>query len=141
MQTAVGVVFVVLWLVYVGQLVSSVNFRLAQRLGLQEKAEEVDPLFSRLELGTARWDVLSLWTVPVAGVLMLMDHSWWPYLALIGGGVFVDAGGREAVKLLGLRGHGVRVGARSDFRLAMGVFTLLAMVGGIAIATALAEVV
>jgi hypothetical protein len=140
MKIVVGSVCALLWLVYVGQFISSVNFPLAQRLGLQEKADDTDALASRLELGTARWDLLSLWTLPVACILLLMDHSWWPYMALIGGGVYVDTGGREAVKWLGLRSRGVRVGTPQEFRLAMGLFMFLVAVGAITIVLALVEV-
>ncbi len=61
MRVVLGLVFVVSGgFLYAGQLLSSINFALAQRFGLQEKAEHVDPLVSRLELATARWDLLSL---------------------------------------------------------------------------------
>jgi hypothetical protein len=126
-------------LFFAGQLLSSISFTLAQRLGLQEKNEHVDPLYRRLEVGTARWDSLSLWTVLVAGILMLLDHAWWPYAGLIGGGVYVDAGGREGAKYLGLRSHGVRVGTVNELRLAIGVYALLIVIGVLLIAISLAE--
>ena len=114
---------------YGGQLISSIDFQLAQRLGLQEKDEDTEPLYRRLELNTARWDLAVLWTLPVAGLLIILDHSWWPYLALISGGVFVDAGGREIAKLLGLRRQGVRVGGGSELRLALGFLTVMIVTG------------
>ena len=30
-----------------------------------------------------------------AGLLMLWDHPWWPFAALVAGGVYIDAAGRE----------------------------------------------
>jgi hypothetical protein len=140
MQVVAGVVFVLLWVIYAGQLVSVVNLPLAQRLGFQEKPENVDALYRRDTSGTARWDLLSMWTLPVAGILMLINHSWWPYLALIGGGVYVDTGGRQAIKLLGYRSEGVRVGTQHNVRRALGVYALFVIVGGIAMALALVEV-
>ncbi len=141
MAVVIGLICVVAALLYAGQLLSSVNFALAQRLGLQEKAAAADPLHARLELGAARWDLVSLWTVPVAGLLMLLDQAWWPYLGLIGGGAYVDAGGREAAKILGLRDRGVRVGTRNEVRLGFGVFAFLIAVGLFMIAISLAELV
>jgi hypothetical protein len=140
MRIALGILFVLWWPIYFGQLISVVNFPLAQRLGLQEKAGNVDPLVSRLELGTARWDLFSLWVLPVAGILMLLDHNWWAAFALIGGGAYVDAGGREAVKVLGLRHHGVPVGTPKEYRAAMGVYALLVIVGGLGVAAGLIEI-
>lgn len=115
MMTAAGIVCVVFGsIVLIGQFVSTIDFSLAQKLGLQEGDADTDPLFRRLELNTARWDLFVLWTLPVAGVLMLVDHAWWPYMALAAGGVHVDTAGRETAKVLGLRKHGVRTGSARD---------------------------
>ena len=113
----------------IGQLVSAVDFRLAQRLGLQEKDEGTDPLYRRLELHAARWDVIVLWTLPVAGILMLLDHRWWPSAGLLAGGINLDAGGREVAKILGLRAEGVRVGTRREARAGLVAITILALLG------------
>ena len=139
MRILVGLGCAALCLLYVGQIVSVVNFGLAQRLGLQEKPDRADPLFGRLELWAARWDLLSLWILPVAGVLMVFDHPWWPYAAMIGGGTCVDTGGREAAKVLGLRQERVRTGAPGEFRLALGAYFFLMAIGGLAIVTGLLE--
>ena len=113
----------------VGQLVSAIDFRLAQRLGFQERDEGTDAVYRRLELHTARWDVFVLWTLPVAGILMLLGHPWWPYTALLAGGINLDAGGREAAKLLGARAAGVRVGTPRQARVGLGVLGTLALLG------------
>lgn len=137
MRLLVGILCSALWLLYIGQLISTANFALAQRLGLQERPDNADSLVGGLELWAARWDLLWLWTLPAAGILMLIDHAWWPYAALIGGGAYIDTGGREGAKVLGLRQQGVRTGTPSEHRLAMGVFALLIAIGALAIVTAL----
>ena len=128
------------WLLYVGQVISVVNFPLAQRLGLQESPENADPLVRPVELWAARWDLVWLWTLPAAGILMLMNHAFWPYAAMIGGGAYVDAGGREGAKILGLREHGVRTGSDGEHRLAMAVFAYLIAIGLLSIGIGLLEV-
>ncbi len=128
-------------LLYVGQIISAANFSLAQRLGLQESPDHADPLFNHLELWTARWDVWSLWTLPAAGILMLIDHWLWPYAAMIGGGAFVDAGGREAAKIFGLKEQGVRVGSQREFLVAMAAYIYLIATGCLSIGFGLFEVV
>ncbi len=137
MRVIVGILCLFAWLLYLGQLISVANFGLAQRLGLQESSAHADALSSHLELWAARWDLVWLWTLPAAGILMLIDHGWWPYAAMIGGGAFVDAGGREAAKVLGLRGQGVRVGSQREQRLIFGAFLCLIVIGGLAIGTGL----
>jgi hypothetical protein len=116
-------------IVLVGQLISAIDYSLAQRLGLQESDEQTDPLHRRLELSTARWDLLVLWTLPLAGVAMLIDAHWWPWVALIAGGAYVDAGGREASKLLALRSEGVRIGTEHESRMGLGFLALMAALG------------
>jgi hypothetical protein len=130
MIIATGIVCVVFGsMILIGQLISAVDFSLAQRLGLQEKDLETEPLFRRLELHTARWDVVVLWTVPAAGVLMLLDHSWWPYLALVAGGVYVDTAGRELAKILGLDIQGVKTGSKHEARLYFGAMGIMLLIG------------
>lgn len=112
-----------------GQLISVVDFRLAQRLGLQEKSGSTDPLFGGLELNTARWDVAVLWTLVPAAALMLVDHSWWPWVALVAGGIYLDAGGREIAKLLALRAHDLAIGTREEQRIYLLYMSSLSGIG------------
>lgn len=130
MRIALGIVALLIGSVgFLGQLVSAVDFRLAQRLGLQESDDETEPLYRRLELNTARWDLFVLWTLPLTGVLMLVQHVWWPYAALVAGGIHVDVGGRETAKILGLRAQGVRIGSAREVRLGLVLLPLLTLVG------------
>jgi hypothetical protein len=135
-----GIMCLIAGLLYLGQLISVANVRLAQGLGLQESPEHTDPLSSHLELWTARWDLWVLWTLPAAGILMLIEHWAWPYAAMIGGGAFVDAGGREAAKVLGLKDQDVRVGSQREFRIAMAVYVYLVAAGFLSIGIGLFEV-
>ncbi len=127
---ATGIVCVVFGLiVLIGQSISAINFNLAQKLGFQEKDDETDPLYRLLELNTARWDLWVFWTLPAAGILMLIDHAWWPCLALVAGGVCVDAAGREGAKTLGLRRHGVRTGSEKETRVFVVFLGLMSLIG------------
>lgn len=141
MRVLFGILCLIAGLLYLGQLISVANVRLAQRLGLQESPDHTDPIFSHLELWTARWDLWWLWTLPAAGILMLIDHWLWPYAAMIGGGAFVDAGGREAAKVLGLKGKGVRVGSRREFLAGMAAYVYLIAAGILSIGIGLFEII
>jgi hypothetical protein len=139
LQIIVGLAWVTVGtLLYAGQLISIVNFPLAQRIGLQEKSENTDPVASQLELMAARWDIAVLWIPPVAGVLMLLSQAAWPAACLIAGGLCVDAGGREWAKTAGLRAHGVPIGNAKE-RVVIYVtyaFLILTGLGGIAVSLA-----
>ena len=141
-QTIVGLAWVAIGtLLYAGQFVSAVNFPLAQRLGLQEKSESTDPLIGKLELMAARWDVVCLWIPPLAGLLMLLDQAAWPAACLIAGGVYVDAGGREWAKILGLRSHGVPFGSGRERTVIYATFAFLILAGVAGIVLGLAALI
>lgn len=117
-----------LWLLiggilYAGQFISTVNFPLAQRLGLQEKDENVNPLIGELERKAAAWDLFALWIPPVAGLLMLLDLAAWPAACLIASGLYLDAGGREWAKTRGLMVHGLPVGNPRERKVIFGTFS------------------
>ena len=141
MRIFVGTVCAAAWILYFGQLISAVKFKLAQRLGLQESPQSTDALTSHLELWAARWDLVWLWTLPAAGTLILLDHAWWPFAALIGGAASIDTGGREAAKIRGLQERGVCVGTAAERRLSALVYVYLIGVGLLLIVTAMRSVV
>ena len=140
MQTVGAVLALLMWPIYLGQIVSVVDLPLAQRLGLQGLADTIDPIYARDTAGTARWDVLSMWTLPVAGILMLIDSAWWPYVALIGGAIYLDTGGRQGIKLFGYRSEGVRVGTRQAVRRALAVYAVFVILGAMSIVIALIDI-
>lgn len=113
---------------WVGQVISGINYPLAQRLGLQEKSEGTDRLFQRAEINAARWDSLVLWTLPAAGILLLSNHHWWPYLSLIAGGIYLDGAGREAAKCMSLFKGGIRIGSPKDLRIAAIFFSAMLLI-------------
>lgn len=141
MRVIFGILCFVALLLYAGQAISVANFSLAQRCGLQESPDHTDPISSHLELWTARWDLWVMWILPAAGILMFIDHWFWPYAAMIGGGAFVDAGGREAAKVLGLRGQGVRTGSQREHRVMVGAYIYLIATGVFSIGIGLLDVV
>ncbi|MBP7828631.1 MAG: hypothetical protein KA248_01800 [Kiritimatiellae bacterium] len=129
MKTALAIVCILFGaLGWIGQVISGMNYGLAQRLGLQEKSEGTDPLFRTAERNAARWDGLVLWTLILAGVLMLFNSPWWPPAALVAGGIYLDTAGREVAKLTSLKRHGVRVGSPANQRTQRFFFTLMAAV-------------
>ncbi|MBN1268034.1 MAG: hypothetical protein JXB04_00460 [Kiritimatiellae bacterium] len=139
MRTVLGIVCVAFGLFgWVGQLISGLNYSLAQKLGLQEKAGGTDPLFRRAERNTARWDALVLWPLSLAGILMLANLPWWPYIALIAGGIYLDAAGREVAKLMCLRKEGIRIGSPRDQWIAATFFLLMLLIALSVIVYALA---
>lgn len=113
---------------WVGQLISGINYPLAQRLGLQEKSEGTDPLFQRAETNAARWDSFVLWTLLAAGILMLINNHWWPYVSLVAGGIYLDGAGREVAKCISLSKEGIRIGTPKDLKIAAVFFIAMSVI-------------
>ena len=130
MRIVLGIICVVLggW-AWIGQIITVIDYPLAARLGSQEPAETIDPIFQRAEINTAKWDIFVLWTLLATGILMLANNSWWPYLALIAAGIYLDTS-REVAKHKTMKAEGVRIGTAEFQKFSIAAF---AVSGAIAI--------
>ena len=115
-------------ILFVGQIISSINFPLAQRLGLQEDPNEADLLLQRAEKYTAYWDLLTMGWLPLSGILMVINHSIWPLVAFFGGAIYLDTAGREAAKFLSFRHEGVRMGSFKQQRFFFATYIVMAVI-------------
>ena len=118
---------------YLAQVISSINFSLAQRLGIQEKPETSDTLLQRSERYTAYWDLLTLLWLPIAGILMVTNHHLWPIMSLIGGTIYLDTAGREAVKSLSFQHEGIKVGTDKEQRVFFASYIVMSVIAIIVI--------
>lgn len=135
MQLILGCVLLIFpGLLFLGQLISTLNFSLAQRLCLQEKSESADSLLLRAERYTAYWDLVTLIWLPVAGLLMVINHAWWPVISLIGAAIYLDAAGREAAKNLSFRHEGIKTGTTKEQRLFFTTYIVMAILAIVVIA-------
>ena len=113
---------------YLAQVISTVNFQLAQRLGIQEKPEFTDQIIQRSERYTAYWDLVTLGWLPLSGVLMIINHEWWPIMSLIGGAIYLDTSGREAAKNISFRHEGIKVGTEKQKKLFFASYIVMAII-------------
>lgn len=119
MRITWGVVTVALAMVaWVGQTLSWTAPASAVRWGLMENESEVEPVYWADIQGEARWDALTLWTMVVAGALLLTDNGAWAYFGLVGGGMYLYFAGRVASTRLALRSRGFRVGTVANVQVA-----------------------
>ena len=140
MQNLLGWILIIFpGILLLGQIISSVNFPLAQKLGLQEKSGSAAPLFLRAERYTAYWDLVSLCWLPIAGILMVINHTWWPVIALIGAAIYIDAAGREAAKNLSFRHEGIKSGSEREQKLFFPTYIIMVILGIIVIVYSLPE--
>ena len=141
MQLFTGWLLIILpGILYVGQFISSINFPLAQKLGLQEDPNEADLLLQRAERYTAYWDLITLGWLPLAGVLMVINNSAWPLFALFGGAIYLDAAGREAAKILSFKHEGVRIGPPKQHRFFFAAYLIMLVLAVVVLVYSISEI-
>lgn len=138
MQVAWGVVVLILSvLCWGGQVISWLAPTAAVRLGLSEAEDDVEPTYWADIRGEAAWDSLTLWTLVVAGVLLIFDGPAWPYFALVGGGMYVYFAGRGIFTRATMQRAGHRIGAPTNVKLAYTLLSVWGLMGLITIAAAI----
>ncbi len=141
MGIAWGIVVVTLSLLcWGGQTVSWLSPVTAARLGVAEAEDAVEPTFWADIRGEALWDAFTLWTLVVAGVLLIADVAAWAYFGLVGGGMYVYFAGRGILARAEMQRRGLRAGTAQDLRAAyimlpiwgvVGIVTIFAAVGAL----------
>lgn len=133
-----GIVLLVLGLLaWVGQTIVWLWPDVGVRLGLVEAESDVEPVFWADGRGEAAWDALVTWTLPAAGLLLVIGSSSWAYFGLVGGGVYLYFGGRGIFQRLSMRRRGMRIGSDQSVRVAL---TFLMMWGVAALVTIVAAI-
>ena len=114
-----GVILIIFTLVvcWLGQTISALSPRFASKLGLIERESEVDTTFYADVRGEAIWDSLILWTLPVAGILLILNNGIWAYFGLVGGGSYLYFAGRGITTRLVMQRRGIRIGASGTLKL------------------------
>jgi hypothetical protein len=137
MTIAWGVVLVVSSLLaWGGQTVSWLAPDTATRLGLMESEDDVDETFWADIRGEAAWDTITLWTLPVAGILLLADQAAWPYFGLVGGGMYVYFAGRGVLVRREMMRRGRRIGAPASVRVGLVALAGWGLIGAITVVAA-----
>ena len=126
MITIIGIIVIIVGLlVYVGQSLSFLAPELATKIGLNDPEEEMDDSLYIIETkANGLSDILLTWTFPLAGLLMILDHAAWPYLALVGSGVYLYFACLTIFCRYFLQKHGKKAGSARDVKLAY-VFSVL----------------
>ena len=134
-----GVILVLLSLLcWGGQTMSWLAPDAAVRHGLRESDDEVEAVYAADIEGEAAWDALTLWTMLVAGVLLIIGNSAWPYFGLVGGGMYLYFAGRGILTRRVMLDRGHRVGSKSNVKVAL---VMLAVWGLSGLATIAASVI
>jgi hypothetical protein len=134
MELLWGVILIIFTLLvcWLGQTIAAFSPRLAVKLGLTEPESDVDPAFYADVRGEAFWDAMILWTLPVAGVLLIFNNALWAYFGLVGGGMYLYFAGRGIMVRLAMRRRGIRIGKPGTLKF---IYVFLTLWGLIAVVT------
>ena len=129
-----GVVLIIFTLLvcWLGQTITAFSPKLAVKLGLTEPESDVDPAFYADVRGEAIWDTMILWTLPVAGILLILNNTLWAYFGLVGGGMYLYLAGRGIAVRLAMQRRGIRIGKPRTLKL---FYVFLTLWGVIAVVT------
>lgn len=119
-----------------GQLISWFAPATAVRLTLMESEDTVEPTYFADVRGEALWDALSLWTMPVAGALLIAGNTAWAYFGLVGGGMYVYFAGRGIFTRRAMQQRGYRVGAAQNVKVGYLFLSVWGVMGLITVAAA-----
>jgi hypothetical protein len=128
-----GVILIIFGLFcWIGQAISAFAPKVAAKLGLTEPESDVDLTYYADARGEAIWDTMITWTLPVAGILLLLDSLLWAYFGLVGGGIYLYFAGRGISSRLAMQRRGIRIGKPNSVGAA---YLFLAVWGVIAVVT------
>ncbi|KPK10365.1 MAG: hypothetical protein AMJ68_09415 [Acidithiobacillales bacterium SG8_45] len=118
MTTFIGITVVLIGLIaWVGQSLAFAAPNVAVKLGLLESKNEMDETLYIIEaraLGLN--DLLLAWTLPLSGLLMLLNNPLWPYLGLVGGGIYLYFSGMVILSRIYLGKAGKKIGSPSNIK-------------------------
>lgn len=137
MEIFAGVLIVILSIpCWGGQVVAFVAPNLAQRWKLSEAPEDVDPVFHADGRGEAAWDAFTLWTMPLAGLLLILGAEAWQFVGLVAGGMYLYFGGRGIAARRSISAAGHRIGDPDYLPTAYGALAVWTVLGAAVIAGA-----
>ena len=141
MRLVWGVVLIVftLLLCWLAQVLNACSPAFAARLGLAEPESDVDPTFNVDGRGEAIWDALILWTLPLAGILLLLGIPCWAHVGLVGGGMYLYFAGRGITVRWLMRQRDIPIGKPDTVRLHNVVLVAWGLIGLVTIILAMGE--
>ena len=122
---------------WIGQIIIALSPKVAVKIRIIEPESDVGPTFFADMRGAAIWDALSLWTLPFAGILLILNNSLWAYFGLTGGGMYLYFAGRTIAAHLTMQRHGIHIGKSKKLKVKYMILTLWGLIAIVTIIIAL----
>lgn len=142
MNTVWGIILVTIsGIGYIGQVITAFWPGTAMKLGLTESEGDVDPAFYADVRGEALWDTAILWTLPAAGLLLVLGNPVWTYFGLVGGGMYLYFAGRGIIVRRVMQRRNIRIGTPEALKMIYLFLTLWGLAALITIGMAIAALI
>jgi len=124
--------------IWIGQIIISFFPKVAEKINIIEPKSGVDKTYYLDMRGSAIWDSISLWTLPLAGILLILNNNLWTYFGLIGGSMYLYFVGRAIASNLKLHRNEINIGRSNKLKVK---YMILSIWGIIALVTIFMAVV
>ena len=75
--------------VWIGQIIIAFSPKIAEKINIIDPESNVDETYFLDLRGVAFWDSITLWILPIAGILLILNNNLWVYFGLIGSGMYL----------------------------------------------------
>ena len=118
---------------WIGQIIIAFSPKVAVKIRIAEPESELNPTFFADMHGEAIWDTIILWTLPFAGILLIINNPLWTYFGLVGGGMYLYFVGRGIASSLTMQRRGINIGRSKKLKVKYIILTLWGFVAVVTI--------
>ena len=118
--------------IWIGQIIIALSPSLAEKINIIEPESNLNETYFLELRGSAIWDALSLWILPLTGILIIINNDLWTYFGLVGGAMLLYSVGRTISSNIELIHNNINIGTSKRVKVKL---LLLAFWGVVAIVT------
>ncbi len=123
--------------VWVGQIIIVLSPKLAEKINIIES--DMDKNYYLDLQVSAVWDAIVLWTLPSAGILLILNNFYWIYFGLIGGGMYIYFVGRTIASNLELYHNKIKIRKSKKVKVKLLILIFWGVIAIVTIILALVE--
>ena len=124
---------------WIGQIIIVLSPKVAEKIKIIEPESNLDQTYLADMRGAAIWDAISLWTLPFAGILLILNNTLWTYFGLVGGGMYLYFVGRTITSNLTLQRNEINIGRSKKLKIKYIILTLWGIISLVTIIMAVLE--
>ena len=101
---------------WIGQIIITLSPKMAETIKIIEPKSDVDQTYFTYIRSEAIWGAISLWILPITGILLIINNAFWTYFGLVGGGIYLCFTGYSIVSRLTMQKRGINIGSSRNLK-------------------------